>query len=148
MKIRALLAVVLCALGLVFVVGCGNKSESSSKTEKSNDTPTEVCKKIIGAITKGDYDAASEFCHGAQKEEFKSIAREFKKLSEKDKKEELDRWGKRVWEYQDEKIDGDYATVNIIGVNCADIKAHLKKVDGEWKMITPADYEKETGKSR
>ena len=153
MKFRMMLSALLLAAGLVFVnTGCGKKAEKTA--EKKAATPTDVAKKFSDCLKKMDFDAAAAFCDGKMQEDVKNGAKQFAEMKEKAAKG--DEQAKQVLaeveknsnamkiEFKGEKIEGDYAVVETVTTNpdgkTNEETTYLKKVNGEWKLITKADY--------
>ena len=136
MKFRMMLSALLLAAGLVFVTGC-------------KKSPSEVAKKSLEAMKKQDFDTIIALSDGKQQEEAKKFAEEFKQMKEEaDKgdanaKQALELYQKMTYEIKGEKIEGDFAEVEVamtMGGMTQTEKMHFKKVNGEWKVIADKDY--------
>ena len=152
MKFRMLLSALLLAAGLVFVAGCGNKTEA--KTEKKADTPTDVAKKIAAAKSKLDFAAIVTMCDGEAKKNAEEGAKELEGVKaaaakgDATAKQQLEMLGamfaKTKCEVKSEKIEGDYAVLDTVVTDeegkAKEDKWHFKKVGGEWKHIDKKDY--------
>ena len=122
-------------------------------------SPSEIVEKYIAAFNSLDPLAAAELCHGEERADIIDTARAIlqtkagayggdeecrRKLETK--LEKLKKWRAKV---VDEKIDGDLAVVDVFlydppwgGKNGPD-RQYLKKIGGEWKVVSHTDYEKE-----
>ena len=89
-----------------------------------NDSPATVVKKYYDAILKGDSKTYSELHTDPE-----DILRLHKNESMQYKKEREEMYGKI--ERYEEIINGDEATVNVIGIPN---REKLIKVDGKWKI--------------
>ena len=157
MKFRMLLSALLLAAGVLFFAGCDKKAETKaeSKTDKNADTPTEVVNKYAAAMRKMDFAAAARLCYGRQKEEIEDIGKQIANIkAAADNGNENARrlyeqrakpgFAKFKIEIKSEKIEGDFAILDFVMHNPDDTvkeeKGYLKKINGEWKLISEKDY--------
>ena len=153
MKFRALLSALLLAAGLVCVADAKETKPAS---------PSEVLKKFIVAMREQDFAAMANLSYGERQAESQRVAETLKLLKqaadsgdEKAKKElalinqmlnDVKVGLEKVKiDIKLEKIDGDLAEVDAVVSGTSDKKvvvrqSYFKKVNGEWKIITPADY--------
>ena len=145
MKFRMLLSALLLAVGMVSVA-------------KGADTPTEVVKKAFAATKALDYATACKYYDGEMKKNMEIGAQRFAAMKAKadsgdeNMKKALEMMKAMMASYEievkSEKIDGDFAElVTVVTMNGTprENKGYLRKVNGEWKMISPADYAKAKG---
>ena len=138
-----MLSALLLAAGLVFVTGCGKKAEAKA------DTPTEVAKKALDAMKKQDFDTLIALSDGKAQEGAKQGAEQFKQMKEEadkgnaEAKQALESLQKMTYEIKGEKIEGDFAEVEVavtMDGKTKTEKMHFKKVNGQWKAIADEDY--------
>ena len=126
--------------------------------DRSTPGPSEVMKKSFAAFNRFDFDTVINLSYGGHRDEMRGFAAMLAKLEadadngDADAKQRLEQTRKTIAGMTvtiiSEKIDGDLATVecviaNIPGVKNDPEKQYFKKIDGEWKMISDQDYEKE-----
>jgi len=127
--ISKLIAVTL----LISVISCDEKGKSSDSSDPKKEV-TDVIEDYYEAISKADFDKASEFCEEDSQELMEDIAKAFDdNLSRADK----DEWESRLEDYKDVKVksvdvDGDEATVEVEEYNDEEVEYHLIKVKGKW----------------
>ena len=147
MKFRMLLSALLLAVGLVSV--------ARGEEAKRSDTPTEVLIKFNKGINELDFASIARLCDGTMKTEIEKTAKQFAELKAavdrgdakaKQAYERLkDYFAKFKVEVKSEKIEGDFAVLDAVMSNPAKSRAekvHLKKVNGEWKLIDESDCRK------
>ena len=149
MKIRAMLAALLLAAGLVCVPGCKKAAKKTAAENAEPTTPSEVAAAYMKALMDGDEAAALKLCTGKNAE--KDVKEAVREMAEAKKKAEADpkceeALGLAVLKNYKfaETIEGDKATTVMIAVFDVDgekreekineISFTLKKVDGEWKL--------------
>ena len=161
MKSSKLLAVLLLAAGAAFAAVAG---------EKKPDSPSEVIRKRTEATKNVDYAALAALSCGSSKVKMQKAAEKLAAIEKAARSGDanavriLEHIQKQLTQARaalkdlkivctDEKIDGDWAKVYVTisgdpsGHDGTGI-LHLKKVDGEWKYITPMDYINEAGSSK
>ena len=118
---------------LISVISCDEKGKSSDSSDPKKEV-TDVIEDYYEAISKADFDKASEFCEGDAQELMEDIAKAFDdNLSRADQ----DEWESRLEDFKDVKVksvdvDGDEATVEIEEYNDEEVEYHLIKVKGKW----------------
>ena len=158
MKFRMLLSALLLAAGLVCVTGCGKKAaaKAGDKAAAKSETPTAVVNKANELMKQLNFAEVVPLCDGQMKTDMERAAKQFAELKAKADKGDAtakqiiamqkEAFEKRKFEVKSEKIDGDFAEL-ITNVTDGDgktqeVKGHLKKVNGEWKLISDSDYKK------
>lgn len=132
MKIRNVLSMLMLAVAMLFVVGCGDDSPTIVVEKQQADSPTIVVEKWAKAMLDGDIEEACEYCTGAPDKEIKAFMSLMVLAIEEDE-DTREKFMEDMKEIDDceESIDGDRAEVAPEG---EDNPIILKKVDGEWKI--------------
>lgn len=135
--------------------------------EKKTDSPSEVIRKRTEATRNVDYAALAALSCGSSRARMLADAEKLAAIEKAARSGDanavriLEHIQKQLTkaraalkdlkiECTGEKIDGDFAEVHVTisgdptGHNGTGV-LHLKKVDGEWKYITPMDYINEAG---
>ena len=135
--------------------------------EKKTDSPSEVIRKRTEATKNVDYAALAALSCGSSKVKMQTTAEKLAAIEKAARGGDanavriLEHIQKQLTqarvalkdlkiECTGEQIEGDFAEVHVTisgdpnGRNGTGI-LHLKKVDGEWKYITPMDYINEAG---
>lgn len=161
MKFRALLSAFLLAAGLAFVAEGGDP--------KPMDSPSEVLKKFLVVMHKQDFAAMAELSYGERRTESLRVVETVKRLKQaaesgdEKAKNELALLNQMLddvkvglekvkVDVKREKIEGDLAEVDAVVSGTSDKKvtvrqSYFKKVNGEWKIISSADYKAEKAKT-
>ena len=128
-----------------------------TKAARQGDSPSEVLMKIVAATRKFDLDTLARLCWGEQKAQVEQLAGALAQVEEAARNgderakrtlaEEKAKMANLSIEITDEKIDGDLAVVDGVvsghpsGKNGRDSQ-QFRRVGGEWKAISLADYQK------
>ena len=158
MKLHKMLAALLMVAVAAFAAVAG---------EKKTDSPSEVIRKYAEAIRNVDYAALAALSSGESRMKMQTIADKLAAIEKAAQRGDanavkmLERIKIQLIQAKvalkdlkmvctGEKIEGDFAEVYVVisgdpnGRNGTGT-LHLKKVDGEWKYITPMDYINEAG---
>ena len=106
-------------------------------------SPCEVVDEYINAIRNCDFVAAADTCCGKIKNDMQQMDRQYKAATPEQQKQMRQFMLSLTYGVvlKSEKIDGDFAVVEIVQNGKPD-KAYLKKIDGEWKVIHSSEYKK------
>ena len=117
-------------------------------------SPSEIVAKYIAAFNSLDLLAAADLCRGEERTDIVDVARTILQMKagayggEEGCRRKLEKLKKFRAKIMGEKIDGDLAVVDVFlydppwGKSGPDRK-YLKKIGGEWKVVSKTDYEKE-----